>query len=96
MIPHAFQSYICYDLTFRYNFELVKAHLSPQHALKNQRKREVRGTILRSERDFFTASHRLTLTLAKLTQHLKVRSAMPLGSSKNTIIAEFDVVEIRQ
>ena len=29
--------------------------------------------------------HRLTLTLAKLTQHLKV----------NTVIAEFDFVEIR-
>ncbi len=40
-------------------------------------------------------SLRLTFTLAKLTQHLKVRSAMPLGSSKNTVIAEFDVVEIR-
>ena len=34
-------------------------------------------------------SHHLTLTLAKLPQHLKVRSAWPLGSSKNTVIAEF-------
>ena len=40
-------------------------------------------------------SHLLALALAKLAQHLKVRSAMPLGSSKNTVIAEFDVVEIR-
>ena len=35
--------------------------------------------------DFLAVSHCPTLTFAKLTQHLKV----------NTIIAEFDVVEIR-
>ena len=39
----------------------------------------------RFERDVLAVRHRLTLTLAKLTQHLKV----------NTVIAEFDVVEIR-
>ena len=47
------------------------------------------------ERDILAVRHRLALTLAKLTQHLNVRSAMPLGSSKNTIFAEFDIVEIR-
>ena len=33
--------------------------------------------------------HHLALALAKLAQHLDVRSAWPLGSSKNTIFPEF-------
>ena len=34
-------------------------------------------------------SYLLALALAKLAQHLNVRSAWPLGSSKNTIFPEF-------
>ena len=33
--------------------------------------------------------HHLALALAKLAQHLNVRSAWPLGSSKNTVFPEF-------
>ncbi len=64
-----------------------KANRVPRVKVLNYLKKV--ALFFRFERDIHVVRHRLTLTLAEFPQHLKVRSAWPLGSSKNTVIAEF-------